>query len=68
MAVGDELHCPRCGGWHAVFALNTAGTPHTRHMLSWESRASQYYAGTLGGKARYEAAARSSPPCVAVLG
>src|SRR4051812_36334781 len=52
--VGDELHCPHCGDWHPVFAPNAAGTPATTDMLSWECRGARYFAGSIGGTARYE--------------
>src|SRR4051812_9232661 len=51
---GDELHCPHCGSWHPVFAPNAAGTPATTDMLSWECRGKRYFAGSMGGTARYD--------------
>ena len=51
---GDDLHCPHCHGWHSVFAPNTTGTPNTTDMLSWDCRGARYYAGSIGGTARYE--------------
>src|SRR3954464_13362733 len=52
--VGDELHCPHCCDWHPVFAPNAAGTPATTDMLSWDCRGGRYFAGSIGGTARYE--------------
>jgi hypothetical protein len=50
---GDLLHCPHCRQWHALTGNLTAEHGYVRTMLFFECWKGRYFAGTIGGRARY---------------
>lgn len=54
------LKCSKCGRWHAVHLdrANAGQTDYANEMLYWHCGKSRYYAGHVGGTARYPVKAR----------
>ena len=51
---GDLLHCPHCHQWHALTGGDAqSGLGHVRAMLYFECGTGTYFAGSVGGQARY---------------
>ena len=50
---GDLLRCPHCQQWHPLTGNPTAEHEYVRSMLFFECRKGRYFAGTIGGCARY---------------
>jgi hypothetical protein len=50
---GDLLHCPHCRQWHALASDPAAQHEYVRGMLLFGCRKGRYFAGTIGGGARY---------------
>ena len=53
LQLGDLLCCPHCHQWHPLTGDSTAEHEHVRSMLFFECRKSRFFAGTIGGRARY---------------
>ncbi len=54
LAPGVELRCPHCGRWHAITKYpGTEGTAYTLEMMFFECMKGRYYAGQIGGAARF---------------
>ena len=53
LQAGDILRCPHCHHWHPLVKRHDEGTPYTQDMLYWECRLGFYYAGQVGGSARF---------------
>lgn len=52
---GMLLKCSRCGSWHEVRPneADVGTTTAARDMLYWTCRGSRFFAGSVGGTARY---------------
>jgi hypothetical protein len=53
LQIGTLLRCPHCRAWHSVKAKHSEGTEYTLRMLYWDCRDASYYAGQIGGTARF---------------
>jgi hypothetical protein len=58
---GMLLKCSRCGSWHEVKSneADVGTTTAARDMLYWTCRGDRFFAGNLGGTARYATRRRS---------
>lgn len=50
---GDELRCPHCQRWRAVYSHGTQGTEETMRMLYFVCQGLDYFAGTRGFPIRH---------------
>jgi hypothetical protein len=53
LQLDSQIRCPHCHRWHQVAAKHAEGTEYTRAMMYWDCRGDSYYAGQIGGAARY---------------